>query len=102
MDPIVQWIVTIILVPLVSGVTNYLRSLRKEKKEDLKGHIQLLQEDRTSLKEDIAELKKDNETLKSELEKYKKREMEMSRIIYEHLDKIDILQRQVRELSEKK
>lgn len=98
MDNILQWVVTIILAPLASGVWSYFRSLRTEKKEDLKGHIQLLQEDRASLKEDIAELKKDNEALKTELEKYKKREMEMSKLIYEHLDRIDQLQREVREL----
>lgn len=77
MNDLWRFIITIILIPLVGGIWNYFMGERK------------------SLKSDLIELKK-------ELEGYKKREMEMSRLIYENLDMINQLQREIRNLKDNK
>jgi predicted ribosome quality control (RQC) complex YloA/Tae2 family protein len=71
-----RFIITIILIPLVGGIWNYFNGERK------------------SMKAEIQEMKK-------ELEGYKKREREMSVLIYEHLDMINRLQQEIRLLKDK-
>jgi predicted ribosome quality control (RQC) complex YloA/Tae2 family protein len=71
-----RFIITIILIPLVGGIWNYFNGERK------------------SMKAEIQEMKK-------ELDGYKKREREMSVLIYEHLDMINQLQQEIRLLKDK-
>lgn len=76
-----QWIITIILIPFFQ----WLWSLKKEKRNELKEIVELLKED--------------NKYLKGEVADCRKRDEERDRILYENMDTIEEMKRQIKKLQ---
>jgi len=90
-----RWILTIILIPLCQGLWTHYMSRTREKKEDLRELVESLMKDRGFLQTEVQELKK-------ELELYKKKEHEMSLLMYESLSKINDLSQELKILKHEK